>query len=55
MRAILVHAISEDANAFYERRGFGASPVDPMTLLVTMAEARKALTSETGPIKRKPQ
>jgi GNAT superfamily N-acetyltransferase len=43
IRAILVHAISERAKHFYERWGFAASPVEPMTLMITVAEARKAL------------
>ena len=43
IRAILVHAVSEDAKRFYERQGFVVSPVDPMTLMITMADARKAL------------
>src|ERR1700730_8346921 len=44
IRAILVHAISEDAKRFYERYGFSASPVDPMTLMITVADAEKALS-----------
>ena len=44
IRAILVHAISDRAKSFYERSGFIPSPIDPMTLLITVAEARKALT-----------
>jgi GNAT superfamily N-acetyltransferase len=43
IRAILVHAISEDAKRFYERHGFIASPVDPMTLMVVVGDAKKAL------------
>lgn len=43
IRAILVHAISEDAKRFYERHGFSVSPVDPMTLMITIADAEKAL------------
>lgn len=43
IRAILVHAISENAKRFYERSGFLASPVDPMTLMITVAEAANAL------------
>lgn len=43
IRALLVHAISEDARRFYERNGFYASPVDPMTLVITVAEAEKLL------------
>jgi GNAT superfamily N-acetyltransferase len=44
IRAILVHAISEDAKRFYERYGFSASPIEPMTLMVTIADAKKALS-----------
>ena len=44
IRAILVHAVSEDARQFYERCGFHASPIDRMTLMVTVAEAERALT-----------
>jgi GNAT superfamily N-acetyltransferase len=44
IRAILVHAISEDAKRFYERYGFKVSPVDPMTLMITTADAKKALS-----------
>lgn len=43
VRAILVHAISPQAKAFYERHGFRSSPVEPMTLMVTIAEARRML------------
>jgi GNAT superfamily N-acetyltransferase len=42
IRAILVHAISERAKRFYEKWGFIASPIEPMTLMITLAEARKA-------------
>jgi len=44
VRAMLVHAISDEAKAFYEKHGFRASPVEPMTLMITIAEARKLLT-----------
>lgn len=40
-RAILVHAISHDAKAFYEKHGFRASPLEPMTLMITVEEARR--------------
>ena len=46
IRAILVHAISEEAKRFYERYGFAASPVDPMTLMVTIADAQRALPAK---------
>jgi GNAT superfamily N-acetyltransferase len=44
IRAILVHAISDRAKRFYERWGFVSSPLEPMTLMITVAEARKAIT-----------
>jgi len=46
IRAMLVHAISEDARRFYERCGFRPSPIDPMTLMITMADARHALAGD---------
>ncbi len=44
VRAILVHAISEAAAGFYQRRGFIPSPLDPMMLMITVADARKSLS-----------
>src|SRR5688500_15079258 len=44
IRAILVHAISEEARQFYRHCGFHPSPIDPMTFMVTIAEAEKALS-----------
>ncbi|MBI5814113.1 MAG: GNAT family N-acetyltransferase [Nitrospinae bacterium] len=41
IRGILVHAISEEAKRFYESLGFYPSPVDPLTLMITVAEAVK--------------
>ena len=46
IRAILVHAISEDAKRFSEAWGFSVSPLDPMTLMITMADAERAITKE---------
>ncbi|MGB0560481.1 MAG: GNAT family N-acetyltransferase [Spirulinaceae cyanobacterium] len=43
IRAILVHAISEAAQQFYEKQGFVASPVDPMTLMIRVSDARAAI------------
>jgi len=43
VRAILVHAISDAAKRFYEKYGFVASPVDPMTVMIPIAEAAKIL------------
>ena len=47
IRAILVHAISERAKRFYEKWGFIVSPVEPMTLMITMTEARKTLQDKS--------
>ena len=47
IRAILVHAISERAKRFYEKWGFVSSQVQPMTLMITVAEARKAITDKS--------
>lgn len=46
IRAILVHAMSEDAKRFYERCGFTPSPVDPMTLMITVADAENTLSGQ---------
>lgn len=43
IRALLAHAISEDAARFYERCGFRPSPVDPMTCMITIREAERSL------------
>lgn len=43
IRAVLLHAISDDAKRFYERAGFSASPVDPMTMMITLGEVDRAL------------
>ena len=39
IRGIVVHAISEQAKAFYLALGFDALPAEPMTLMVTLAES----------------
>jgi GNAT superfamily N-acetyltransferase len=43
VRAILVHAISDEAKAFYEKHGFRPSPIEPMTLMITIDEAQRML------------
>lgn len=43
IRAILVHALSDNAKRFYERYGFMSSPVDPLTVMITVAEAQHLL------------
>jgi len=44
IRVILVHAISDQAKSFYERYGFRASPVEPMTLMMTVDDVRRLLS-----------
>lgn len=36
IRGLLVHALSDQAKAFYEHYGFVASPVRPMTLVMSL-------------------
>ena len=43
VRAMLVHAISDDAKAFYEKHGFRSSPLEPMTLMITLEEAQRLI------------
>ena len=43
VRAILVHAISNEAKAFYEKHGFRASAFDPLTLMMTVEEAERMM------------
>ena len=44
IRGLLVHAISEEAKAFYLRLGLELSPLEPMILMTTVADLRAALT-----------
>jgi GNAT superfamily N-acetyltransferase len=43
IRSVVVHAISDQAKAFYLALGFEASPAEPMTLMVTLADIRHLL------------
>jgi GNAT superfamily N-acetyltransferase len=43
IRAVIVHAISPEAKAFYLALGFEASPLQPSTLMATLADLRAAL------------
>jgi GNAT superfamily N-acetyltransferase len=40
IRGMLVHAISDEAKAFYLALGLSESPLEPMTLMVTLADIR---------------
>jgi GNAT superfamily N-acetyltransferase len=39
VRALLVHALSDDAKRFYVHNGFIESPIDPMTLVLSLKDA----------------
>lgn len=43
VRGLLVHALSEEAKAFYLALGLEVSPLDPMMLMVTMADLQASL------------
>ncbi|WP_237741265.1 GNAT family N-acetyltransferase [Geminocystis herdmanii] len=44
IRAILVHALDESAKQFYQNKcGFKVSPVNPLTLMVTLSDVQKKL------------
>jgi GNAT superfamily N-acetyltransferase len=42
-RAVLVHAIDEDAKAFYKHFGFEACPANDLHLMLLMKDLRKYL------------
>lgn len=44
IRGMVVHALSEEAKAFYQRIGLDESPLDPMMLMVTVADLRDTVT-----------
>lgn len=46
IRAVLVHALSEAAAAFYRKGSFRPSPIDPMTLMITLADAEAMLATD---------
>ncbi len=43
IRGLLIHALSDDAAAFYQRLGLDRSPIDPMILMVTLADLRESM------------
>jgi len=43
IRALLVHALSQEAKRFYTRYGFIESPLDSMTLMVSLRDAAHCL------------
>jgi len=43
VRALLVHALSEEAKGFYLRHGFQESPIEPLTLMLNIESVRASL------------
>jgi GNAT superfamily N-acetyltransferase len=43
IRAVLLHAVSDDAKRFYRHHGFAESPLDPMTMMIGMSDVEAAL------------
>ena len=46
IRTILVHAISETAKQFFTTFGFVPSPLEPLTMMIALAEAAKSLIDQ---------
>lgn len=49
VRALLVHAVSDQARSFYLHFGFEPSPTDPLHLLLLIRGARAAISSSAPP------
>ena len=43
IRGLIAHALSENAKGFYVQLGFEPSPLDPLTLMITLADLKAAL------------
>jgi GNAT superfamily N-acetyltransferase len=48
IRAILVHAMTEEAKQLYERFGFAPSPIEPMTVMITVEAARRIVAGNAS-------
>ena len=46
MRGLLLHAISDKAKRFYVHCGFSESPLDPMMMMISVAEAERILSGK---------
>jgi len=44
IKTLLVHALSENAKTFYVRNGFLESPLDPLTLVISLRDAAHNLS-----------
>ena len=47
VKAVLVHAISDAARAYYEKHGFRSSPVDSMTLMLSIKQIEGQLPRDS--------
>jgi len=45
IRGMIVHALSDEAKVFYLRLGLDPSPLEPMTLMVTLADLRASIAT----------
>lgn len=43
IRGLIAHALSAEAKAFYERVGFEPSPLDPMTVMITLGDLKTSI------------
>jgi GNAT superfamily N-acetyltransferase len=43
IRGIIVHTISEEAKDFYLALGFNVSPLEPMTLMISVSDLRACI------------
>lgn len=48
IQALLCHAIDEEAKAFYLEHGFIESPIDPMTVMLSLARLQEALSRQAS-------
>lgn len=44
VQVIFVHAVDDDAADFYKEHGFSPSPLNPMTLMLTIKDAQATVT-----------
>lgn len=43
IRAVLLHTVEDSSKRFYLRHGVAESPIDPMTMMITLAEIERSL------------
>ena len=51
IRGLLVHALSDDAKSFYLSLGLDESPLEPLTLMCTVADVHAELDDNSPPSK----